>query len=261
MESADNYARDLYIKNNYLIKNPSLHEEDSPWKVNKIIPLIDELLGYINKPEINLLDIGGGAGLILNAVCAYIKERHGIKVNKYALDLSPGMLAIQKKKNPDLKNVLNENIRKTSLNNKEIDITLLIDLLEHIPHPIDALKEVKRISKFAIFKIPLEDNLFFEIWNFIKMGKPKKWRTETIGHLNIYNFNKLKSQIETYAGRILHFYFTNVFGYYRTSEHYKNKISARNKLLNLIAERIFKLSPKLCSRIFNDFVMISVKCD
>jgi SAM-dependent methyltransferase len=258
-QKPDSHSENLYLSDEYIIRNPSLHEEDSPWKVSKIIPLVDRFTGYINKDEINLLDVGGGAGLILKAVSIYIEES-GVKVNKFALDLSPGMLEIQKGRNTDLKRALNEDIRKTSLSNKEIDLTLMIDILEHVPSPAEALEEVKRISNFAIFKVPLEDNLLGRVWNFLKRGEPRRHAIETVGHINIYNFSKLKHQIEKHTGLVLDFYFTNVFDYLLNSEHYKNKMKLRNKLVNFVATYIFRLSPKLCSLVFNDFAMILVKC-
>ena len=260
IESINEYVKNLYSTDDYLIKNPSLHEEDSPWKVIKIIPLVDKFIGYFNKNEINLLDAGGGAGLILSGISTYIEESYGTKVNKFALDLSPGMLEIQRKRNPSLKKALNEDIRKTSLGNKEADLTLMIDLIEHIPNPPEAFEEVKRISKFVILKVPLENNLFCRTWNFVRRGKPRQHMIETIGHINVYNFNKLKYQIEKYAGQVLDFYLTNVFDYFRNSEHYKNKMKIRGKLINFAAAYLFKLSPKLCSLIFTDFVVILVKC-
>ncbi len=259
-KNINEYVKNLYLTDEYIIKNPSLHEEDSPWKVSKIIPLVDRLIGYINKGEINLLDVGGGAGLVLNAVSIYIEESYGIKVNKFALDLSPGMLEIQKRRNTDLKRALNEDIRKTSLGNKEIDLTLMIDLLEHVPDPKEALEEVKRISDFVIFKVPLEDNLLLRTWNFVKRGEPRQRAIETVGHINVYNFSKLKHQIEKHTGQVLDFYFTNVFDYCHNSEHYKDKMTARSKLINFVSRYVFMVSPKLCSLIFSDFVIILVKC-
>ena len=170
------------------------------------------------------------------------------------------MLEIQKKRNPDLKKALNEDVRKTSLSDKEIDLILMVDLLEHVPNPTEALEEVKRISKFAILKVPLEDNLLYRAWDFVRRGRPRQLAIETIGHINVYSFGKLKYQIEKHTGQILDSYFTNVFDYYQDSEHYKNKMKTRSKLINFVAGYVFRLSPKLCSLIFTDFVMILVKC-
>ena len=259
-QTIDEYIKNIYLTDEYIIKNPSLHEADSPWKISKIIPLVDKCIGHINKDVINLLDAGGGAGLILSAVSIYIEESYSVKVNKFALDLSPGMLEVQKNRIPDLKKALNEDIRKTSLGNKEIDLALLIDLLEHVPNPTEALEEAKRISKFAIFKVPLENNLLQKTWNFINRGKPRQHAIETIGHINVYDFDKLRYQIEKHTGQVLDFYFTNVFDYYRNSDHYKNKRNMKGKLIDFIASHIFKVSPRLCSSIFPDFVMVLVKC-
>jgi len=232
--NADEDIKNFYVTDEYIIKNPSLHEQDSPWKVSKIIPLIDAFVEGFNRDEINLLDVGGGAGLILNKVSTYIEETYKIKVNKFALDLSPGMLEIQKKRNPDIKRSLNEDISKTSLANKEMDITLMIDVLEHVTNPIETLKELQRISKFVIFKVPLEDNLLLRALDlfkvplednlllraldFVKRGRYRQRAIEIMGHINIYNFNKCKHQIEDHTGEVLDYYFTNVFEYFLNSE-------------------------------------------
>jgi SAM-dependent methyltransferase len=254
------YVKNLYLTDEYIIRNPSLHEEDSPWKVGRIIPFIDKFAGQLNKQEINLLDVGGGAGLILNAISAYLTERHRRKVNKYALDLSPGMLEVQKKRNPDLKKALNEDIRKTSLADKEIDLTLMIDILEHVPDPADALEEVRRFSGFAILKVPLEDNLFLKTVNFLKRGRKRKHSIEAVGHINVYNFSGLKRQVEKHAGRVLDSGFTNVFDYALNSEHYRNKMGLSGKLINSAASFMHRLSPRWCSLGFGDYAVMLVGC-
>jgi len=50
----------LYTSNQYINLNPTLHEEDSPWKIEQIIPLIDEFVKQTGKKKINVLDVGGG---------------------------------------------------------------------------------------------------------------------------------------------------------------------------------------------------------
>jgi SAM-dependent methyltransferase len=260
MKETGEHAKDLYATDQYIAKHPSLHEEDSPWKIAKILPLVDMCLKDINKDHINLLDVGGGAGLILNAVSVHIKQVHGIRVNKFALDLSPGMLDIQRENNPDLKKALNEDVRKTSLANKEIDITLMIDLLEHVPNPAEALEEATRISNFVILKVPLEDNLFLTIMNWIRKGKVRERLIKHFGHINVYSLGRLKQEIEKHMGQILEVHLTNVFDYYLKSERERNRSSYRRRLKCLVAAGLFRLSPRLCSVAFTDFVMLLVKC-
>ena len=249
----------FYSTNKYLSKHPSLHVEDTPWKFAQIKPFLGKFMKKYSEiydsRKLTVLDVGGGAGLILKKTAQEIEKNYGIKVEKIALDLSPLALEIQKKTNPDLKKTLNESICDTSLHPKEIDLTLMIDLLEHVPNPSLALREVKRISKFVIVKVPLEDNLLYDVWNVITGGKFRRKMLETWGHINIYKFNKLKHQIEMHAGKILSFGYTNVFQYAFAKA--RNK---RRKALISIASYFYRISPTLCSIIFNDFVIILIKC-
>jgi ubiquinone/menaquinone biosynthesis C-methylase UbiE len=260
MLDQDDFVRNFYTTDEYIIKNPSLFEEDSPWKINKIIPLVDRFASCLDKVQINVLDVGGGTGLILSRISSYIEKRHNISVNKYALDLSPGALKMQSERNPDLKKILNEDIRMTSLDYKEIDLTLLIDVIEHVPNPVKALEEVRRISKYAIFKVPLEGHFIGTILNFIKRGEPRRQIIKTDGHINIYTYGRLRNQIQRYTGQILDSRFTNLNEYFLTSEYYKGSQSKKDKLLLIGATLVFKLSPRLAAFIFSDHAIFLVKC-
>jgi ubiquinone/menaquinone biosynthesis C-methylase UbiE len=259
-EKTDESGKNLYLTDEYIKRNPSLDLEDHAWKICKIIPFVDKSVNCLDKDEINLLDVGGGAGRILNELSAYIEGNYGLKVNKLALDLSPGMLEIQKKKNPDLRKALNEDIRQASLDDKEVDITLMIDVLEHVPTPNEALEELKRISQFVIFKVPLDHNLLSWVSNLMSKGKTRKLMVETVGHINVYNVKELVYQVEKHVGQILNSSFMNSSEYIQTAEYYKGKRSMKGKLNDLFARYVFMLSPELCSLLFGDFLMMLVKC-
>jgi ubiquinone/menaquinone biosynthesis C-methylase UbiE len=229
--------------------------------VSEIIPLIRRFAGILDKDEVNLLDVGGGAGRILKEISSYIEVDCNVRVNKFALDLSPEMLEIQKQNNPDLKKALNEDIQKTSLNDKEVDVALMIDVLEHVPNPKKALEELKRISHFVIFKVPLDNNLFSWIANLISRGKTRKFMIETIGHINAYNVKGLIRQIEKNTGQILNSYFTDSHSYIMNAAYYKSKSDPRSRLGNLFAPYVFRLSQELSSLLFGDFFMMLVKCE
>ena len=66
MENINEYQKNLYLTEEYILKNPSHYEEDSAWEASKIILFIDLFTRYFNENEINLLDIGESAGVILN---------------------------------------------------------------------------------------------------------------------------------------------------------------------------------------------------
>lgn len=251
---------EFYKTDEYLRKHPSLHEEDSPWKVNKIIPMVDSFIeNQRHKNEINVLDVGGGAGLILKSISSYIQERYAIRVNKFALDLSPGMLKIQKANNPDLKRLLNEDITEVSLKDKEMDLVLMVDVIEHVPEPLKALEELKRASKFMIFKVPLDDNIYSNVRNLLSGGKYTANYSKISGHINTYNLSKIRNQIEANAGVILSCYFTDTFSYVLNSEFYSKEMDLRHRIGYFVASCAYRLSPRLCSRLFGGSVVILVR--
>lgn len=252
-------TKNFYKSDDYIDANPSLHEEDSPWKISLLLPLIDEAVMLLNKKEITLLDVGGGKGIILSEISAYIQKKFGITVYKYALDLSPGMLKLQKELNPDIKLALNESIAKTSLGEREIDIALLIDVLEHVPHPEDACKELQRISHFTILKVPLEDCLYFNVPNFVSGGRLRKRIIKKIGHINVYNHSSFRNFIERELGRVIIERLTNVFKYYTESSYYKRKMGIPNKVVNHLGRFLFAISPYLAAKIFIDFAIVLVE--
>jgi SAM-dependent methyltransferase len=262
MGDAASQATGLYLTDEYIKKNPTLHEEDSPWKIGLIEPFVDSFINRLDhKGKINLLDVGGGAGLILSAVAAYVESKHKVSAHKFALDLSPGMLEIQKMRNPDLRRALHADIRSAPLKDKEIDLTLMIDVLEHVPAPAEALREVKRFSKFILFKVPLEDNLYYNFSDFIRRGKVRQHHIDVIGHINVYRWSTLRKQLEAHAGRVVDYRFTNVFDYFLNSPQHREEMKTRAVLLNQAAAGAYKLSPRLCSLLFYDFVMALVECD
>jgi ubiquinone/menaquinone biosynthesis C-methylase UbiE len=260
MDSKSYKIENLYSKNFYIKKNPSLHKEDSGWKVKKIKSLVDEFIKITKIKKIKLLDIGGGAGIILKIISSDIKKRHKIAVEKNILDLSPEMLKIQRKNNPEVKKILNQNISQTTLKNKEIDLTLLIDVLEHLETPQKALEEISRISRYAIFKVPLEHNLLYILINLIKNNKLKDKSRETVGHINIYNFSGLIKETEKHCGKVIRYQFTNVSNYYQKSKKYKQNSNPKRKIIDYMATKLFIISPRISSLFFKDFVVILVEC-
>jgi len=136
----------------------------------------------------------------------------------------------------------------------------MIDVLEHVSDPKAALEEIRRFSNFAIFKVPLDNNLYFRFYNFVKRGKPRQHSIENLGHINIYNFRKLYRHIEKHAGKILSFHFADVFSFYLGQEYYRNQMGRTEKLIYLLASRIYLISPRLSSLIFTDFAVMLVKC-
>jgi SAM-dependent methyltransferase len=251
VEVSNLYSSDLYLQ-----RNPSLGEEDSEWKLTKITPFVNDFVQINGKKKASVLDVGGGAGVILRDVCNFMMTEYRIETVKMALDLSPGALELQKRNNPDLFKALNEDIRKTSLCSKEIDLALMIDVLEHVPEPKKALKELRRVANFVIFKVPLQGNLSTKLLDLLSKGKIMKEMISD-GHINSYRFGGLREDIETECGTLLGFGFTNVYEY---SSRLKLERGTIQRLKRPFSNMLFPVAPRLCSEFITDYVVLLVRC-
>lgn len=244
----------LYSTDAYIEKNPHVHEEDSPWKISILKPLVDEFMRTEKGTSVTVLDVGGGAGIILRELAAYIHATYGVPVKKYCLDLSPGMLAIQQKNNPDAVKVIEGNIAATGMRDKEVDLVLMIDVLEHVAEPSRVLTEIRRISRAAIFKVPLEDSLYYRVMDRLTRGKFRARLIEKIGHIQVYNAARLRRDVEAGMGPVASAQFTNVYQYLLTT-----KQRLPDRLFNLVGSLCYRFSPALAAKIFNDYLVLLVR--
>ena len=244
----------LYTSDEYVTKNPTLFEEHAEWKVSKITPLIDQFLIASDWRDITVLDIGGGSGRILQLVCDRIKQCAGFSPNKIALDLSPRALSLQVQTNPDIVKTLNEDATETTLRPKEADLALMIDVLEHIPDPAKALRELSRVSKYAILKVPLDDTLIFRMSDIMRNGESKRRLIEG-GHVNLFTSGRIRKLVESECGHIEQCQFTN--NCLRSLSERRGSYRDAFSCLGGAASTIW---PTLSSRIFYDFWVALVEC-
>jgi 2-polyprenyl-3-methyl-5-hydroxy-6-metoxy-1,4-benzoquinol methylase len=159
-----NVVTEIYNNNQYISNNPNLHTEDSLFKFNNLKKYLEKIEIFDNK--IKILDVGGGAGILGKYVVTYFEDKNVI-VKIDALDLSFEMLNIQKLNNPNISNRYNCSIEDFSESN--YDLTLMIDVIEHIPNNVLAAEKLNRISKYIIYNIPIEFNFFDLLKSFLTL--------------------------------------------------------------------------------------------
>src|SRR5689334_23357435 len=72
----------LYLSGEYLRNNPTLHAEDSGWKAGIITPFLDRYVREHRAPQLKVLDVGGGAGLLLQMIGDHLTRACGRSVLK-----------------------------------------------------------------------------------------------------------------------------------------------------------------------------------
>jgi len=254
--------KNIYSSDEYISKNPSMHAEDSQWKINNIYLLLDTFMNlhlHDISEELVVLDVGGGAGLIMKGVSEYLQQKYDIRIRKICLDLSPGMLDVQLKYNPDAI-LLNEDICSTSLGNKSVDLALMMDVLEHIPSPENALSELSRISRYMVSNTPLERNLSFNMLDIASRGRLRMYLIKQYGHINCFNFSSLIKLIENY-GIVIDYSFCNVFKHQLESNVFENEAPVNRRLRkigSIMAKDLGNICPRISAEIFGDSVSMLI---
>jgi cyclopropane fatty-acyl-phospholipid synthase-like methyltransferase len=139
-------AASTYQNGSYLENNPTWHEEDSPWKAEKILDLLNKN-GV--KPR-TIAEIGCGAGGILRSLADYDPESicHGYEISSDAYELC-------KKKSQINLQFFHEDLLSKELN-EEYDLLLAIDVFEHVEDYIGFLRKLKPRGRYKVFHIPLD---------------------------------------------------------------------------------------------------------
>lgn len=178
-----------FIEGNYEDKYNS-NNPVSKVLMNNFIDSIRKLIKDIDRKEItSVCEVGAGEGELLKNI---IKVYPGAIYS--ATDLSKRKIK-EAKNNLKIKNINfsvqnAENLNK--FKDKQFDLVICCEVLEHVKNYNKSLKELKRISKkYILISVPNEP-----IWRMLNMTRGKYWKTlgNTPGHINhwnIFSFDKL----------------------------------------------------------------------
>lgn len=167
---------------------PLLHVRDSKWKVSKILPLIQE--GNIKVEQI--LDTGCGSGFVLKELLTELRIAHGVGV-----DISTHMLKVAKRFSVQKGTVSLSYIKADAatlpLKNQCLDMSLLIDVVEHVLSPYKVLLEQARVSRYMIVKVPLNKAVLAK---GILFSGHRTWK-ERLGHIQHFNITSFFNLIDS----------------------------------------------------------------
>ena len=178
---------DIYNDGTYIENNPDLHEGESDFKFDNFRPFLDGI--ELQEKEIKILDVGGGAGKISFLVAEYFKKK-GYEPKVTAYDLSAQMLEVQKQNNPYIVETVQASIEE--IEDREFDLTLMIDVIEHIKNYREAARRLGLVSRYIVYNIPIEINFIDLLRNVYKGGKHYPMQTKTLGHLHFFSWGTAK---------------------------------------------------------------------
>lgn len=160
-----------YLDGDYLVKNPTFHIEDSPWKATQILKGITR---NSLQPKV-CAEVGCGAGEILTQLSTKMPE---CKFHGY--ELSPQGYQFCLERQNDRIQFSNRSIFDDEVD--PFDLLLCIDVFEHIEDCFDFLRKISKISKHHIFHIPLDMNV-----QMVARSEPILGVRQSVGHLHYFS--------------------------------------------------------------------------
>jgi cyclopropane fatty-acyl-phospholipid synthase-like methyltransferase len=160
----------IYEGEVYAEHNPTWHEEDSPWKASQIRKIIED-----NKvPHKRICEVGCGAGSILTNL-----EQDFPDAELMGYEISPYAYSKAKARETERTKFYLGDVTKAE--KTDFDITLIIDVIEHVEDYINFLKDLKDVGTYKVLHIPLD----LSVQSVFRIS-PIMGLRESVGHLHYF---------------------------------------------------------------------------
>ena len=152
----------------YLAHNPGWHVEDSRWKADQVIELLDRWT-----PR-SVCDVGCGAGEVLRHIHDRLPVDRlvGYEVAESAFELC---------RRRDATDRLEFKLEDAAASPEHFDLMLLLDVIEHVQDPIGFLRSLRFKSDRTILHIPLD----LSVQSVLRPGRLLHSR-RAVGHLHYF---------------------------------------------------------------------------
>lgn len=136
---------DRYLNGDYANKNPDWDSGDAAWKATKLYRLLAD---HHCQPS-SIVEIGCGSGAVLVALRDYFPQ-----ASLAGFDIAPSLPAFWKEYDGSgIRFVVGDYLTRDE---PVPDLTLVLDVLEHLGNPIDFLDRLRSRARQVIFHIPLD---------------------------------------------------------------------------------------------------------
>ena len=223
----------IYNDGTYLENNNSWHLEDSPWKARQIIKMIEK--NHLSPNTV--CEIGCGAGEILNQL--YQQLPASVSFSGY--DISPQAYELARTRE---KNRLYFYQRDLLEENRQDDILLIIDVIEHVPDLYGFLEKLKSKGVYKIFHIPLDLSV-----QTVLRSKPIITGRKQVGHIHYFTKETAIASLEDKGYTIIDYFYT------AGMVELPGK-AMKSKLLNIPRRILYKMHPGLTARILGGYSLM-----
>jgi ubiquinone/menaquinone biosynthesis C-methylase UbiE len=161
--------------------------------LNRLLKNIAGLLNEINAASLRTLDVGCGEGHMIE----YFKQQ-GLIGNYVGVDLNPDKVSHASINHPTC-NYMAADVGALAFKSNTFDCVLAAEMLEHLPDPALALKEIKRVAKSgAYFIVSVPHEPFFRWGNLIR-GKYWDRGGKTPSHRSFWSRSEFKKMLRQHC--------------------------------------------------------------
>ncbi|WP_349542113.1 class I SAM-dependent methyltransferase [Bradyrhizobium sp. ARR65] len=225
----------MYEGEAYAEKNPTWHEEDSPWKAGHI----ERMIKRNSLPHERICEVGCGTGeILLNLEKAFPAARlSGYEISPAAFDRA------MRKETPNTKFYLKDLLAETDVN---FDLLLVIDVIEHVEDYISFIKKLQPIATFKIFHIPLDLSAqsILRAWPIAELRR-------NVGHIHYFFKQSALATLEDCG-------YTIVDHCYTASRLELPNQAFTSRLMRLPRRLMFALEPDLAVRLLGGYSLMVV---
>lgn len=226
--------KNIYTNKEYLAKNPSWHQEDSPWKAGQIFDLLQRNGVTVD----TVAEIGCGAG----GVIASLAEKLPKETKLHGFDISPQAIDIAKGRERTGLRFSCEDLLKSK---DGFDLLLVIDVVEHVRDYLGFMESCRLKARLKVFHIPLDIHVSSVIRAHFVLGR------HTIGHLHYFSAESALDTVRDTGHKVIDYVYTDG-GVALSSLH----PSFRRSLANIPRRIVGCFSRKLAARWFGGFSLL-----
>jgi len=219
----------MYTTSEYLDKNPSWHVEDSPWKARHIC----EMITRNGLAPRRVCEVGCGAGEVLRQLQLSLGE----DVELWGYDISAQAIELAQARANDRLHFVRKDLASEPAS-VTFDLTLAIDLLEHLEDYYAFLRRLAARTANLIVHFPLD----LHLTNLVLARRFRRLR-ENYGHIHYFTKDT--------AIRALHDAgFTVIDHFYTEWVHELPEAGLRGQLQRYACKLLMPLAPDLTARVF-----------
>ncbi len=183
----------IYSDGSYLKSNPGWHVEDSPWKAQQVLRMLQ--LHNIN--PCTVAEVGCGAGEILRQLSLRLPA-----ATFSGFDISTNAIALAQTRTNERVEFFNMDVRASLAT---FDVLLVMDVVEHVEDCFGFLRSIRQKAEYKIIHIPLDMSVSLLVRNRLMDVR------KSVGHIHYFSKHTALALLEDTGYQVLDWFYTPAY--------------------------------------------------